>query len=182
MQQRTVGMFGTCGASTWRKPFMEAFDALGVPFFNPQVLNWSPELAEVEAKHLSDDPIILFPITNETLAVASLTETGYAVANASVNSDRYVIVLVAQDVSEDLVEQSPQAAADSMRARKLVLAHLARIDHPRIMLVSSLEAMLAATLKVYAARELLRASRAGEPVAPAGFSAAFWQQLQYGPR
>ena len=41
-----VGLFGTCGSSTWRAPFIEAFEAEEVEYFNPQVEDWTPELRE----------------------------------------------------------------------------------------------------------------------------------------
>lgn len=40
-----VGLFGTCGRSKWRNPFMEKYKELGIKFFNPQVDDWKPELA-----------------------------------------------------------------------------------------------------------------------------------------
>ncbi len=32
---KSVGLFGTCGASQWRMPFVARFEAEGVEFFNP---------------------------------------------------------------------------------------------------------------------------------------------------
>ena len=62
----TIGMFGTCGGSKWREPFIEKYEELGISYFNPQVDNWTDQNAIVEARHLAEDKVILFPITNET--------------------------------------------------------------------------------------------------------------------
>ena len=75
----TIGLFGTCGKSTWRKPFIERFNALKIPYFNPQVENWTPECTDIEAEHLANDGVILFPITDETTATGSLAETGFSI-------------------------------------------------------------------------------------------------------
>lgn len=41
-----VGLFGTCGGSEWRKPFIEAFDEKGIDYFNPQIDDWEAACAE----------------------------------------------------------------------------------------------------------------------------------------
>ena len=61
-----IGLFGTCGGSKWRDEFMAAYEERGINFFNPQVADWTPECAEIEADHLVNDDVILFPVTNET--------------------------------------------------------------------------------------------------------------------
>ena len=63
---KAIGLFGTCGSSTWRAPFIEAFEAEGIEYFNPQVDDWTPELASVEARHLAGDAIITMVVTGET--------------------------------------------------------------------------------------------------------------------
>lgn len=59
-----VGLFGTCGGSKWRNNFMLKYNEMGINYFNPQVDDWKPELAEIEAEHLVNDDIVLFPVTN----------------------------------------------------------------------------------------------------------------------
>lgn len=60
-----IGMFGTCGGSTWREKFIEKYEEQGMNYFNPQVENWTPECAVDEARHLAEDKIILFPVTQD---------------------------------------------------------------------------------------------------------------------
>ncbi len=156
----TVGLFGTCGKSTWRDAFMAAYAERGIAYFNPQVDNWTPELADVEAWHLANDQLILFPVTDETYAAGSLAETGFSVATAQrLNSTRFVVLYVAPEVNADLKLANPEAANDSKRARKLVLAHLAHAANPNVFLVQSLEEMLAVSLRIYAALDLLSGAR-----------------------
>lgn len=153
----TIGLFGTCGKSTWRKEFIQKYEEQGIAFFNPQVDNWSPECADNEAWHLINDDIILFPVTDETFASGSLAETGFSIASALNNShNRFVLIYVAPDVSEALKESNLLAAQESKRARTLVLAHLRTLTNPRVILVSSLAQMLTCSLKVHSALSLLQ--------------------------
>ncbi len=71
----TVGLFGTCGGSLWREPFEAKYNEQGIVFFNPQVDDWNPSMADIEAQHLAEDEIILFPITGETYGTGSLAES-----------------------------------------------------------------------------------------------------------
>lgn len=92
-----IGLFGTCGKSTWRVPFMTRYTELGIPYFNPQVEDWKPEDAVIEAEHLADDDVILFPVTSETYATGSLAETGFSILNAVRLDDRRdFIILIEQ--------------------------------------------------------------------------------------
>jgi len=48
MQQLCVGLFGTCGGSTWRNKFIERYNNEDIMFFNPQVEEWDPSMAAIE--------------------------------------------------------------------------------------------------------------------------------------
>lgn len=160
LSSRTVGLFGTCGGSRWRDAFIARYEALGIPYFNPQVENWTPELADVEAWHLANDSLVLFPITDETFAAGSLAETGFSALTAMrTNDSRFVMLYIDPTVDDQLVAQNPQAAKDSTRARKLVLAHLKENPLPNVFVVNSLEDMLEKSIKLYAALELISAVR-----------------------
>lgn len=137
----TIGLFGTCGSSLWRDPFIKRYDALHISYFNPKVDNWTPECATAEAEHLAIDQIILFPITGETYGFGSLAETGFSVIQAVKNVDRYTIVLV-DDLKIELIEADPVQAKESKRARALVKAHLSTIQNPNVIMVSCLADML----------------------------------------
>lgn len=142
MNKPTVGLFGTCGNSKWREPFIALYDSMNVPYFNPQVPNWNSELAAKEAEHLATDPIVLIPITNETSGIGSLAEVGFTVAQAAINKcSRNFVIYIAPTVDETLVTD-PGVAKESNRARKLVLAHLHKLQLNNVMVVNSLEHML----------------------------------------
>lgn len=172
-----VGLFGTCGGSHWRDDFMAKYAELGIEFFNPQVDNWTPELADVEAWHLVNDELILFPITNETYAAGSLAETGYSVLSAlRWNSQRFVVIYVDPSVSEALMQANPEAAKDSVRARKLVLAHLKQVDTPNVFVVNSLDEMLETSVHLYGALALMHKARKTDNWRSA-CSPTFWQHV-----
>jgi hypothetical protein len=160
LNPRTVGLFGTCGGSTWRTPFMAMLDSQGIPYFNPQVETWTPELADVEAWHLANDRLILFPVTDETFGFGSLAETGFSLQSAlALNTNRFVMLYIAPAVNPQLAASSPEQADASRRARKLALAHLAKAQNPNVFVVKSLEEMQAKVLRLYAALELLDSVR-----------------------
>ncbi len=172
----TVGLFGTCGASTWRKAFIEAYERLGVPYFNPQVEDWKPELADLEAWHLANDEVILFPVTGETFGAGSLAETGFSALSAMRwNAQRFVVVYVELTLDEALAKSNPEAAKDSVRARKLVLAHLKEQAPKNVFVVSSLEEMLRVSLRLVAACGLLH-DAAGDSSWRSRMAPAFWLQ------
>ena len=152
----TVGLFGTCGGSAWRAPFIAEYSRRGIPFFNPQVEDWKPELAELEAWHLANDSLLLFPVTSETYGTGSLSETGFSVLSAlRWDTQRFFVVFIDPCVSPVLEAQNPVAAKESVRARKLVKAHLEKVGHPNVFVVSSLEDMLDVSLRLFAALQLI---------------------------
>ena len=140
-----VGLFGTCGSSVWRVSFIEAFKAKGVDYFNPQVADWTPELASVEADHLEGDGIIVMAITGETTGFASLVEAGLMVARATQEPDRFFLLYI-----EEEVDPSLEGAKDSNRARRLLLEHLSRFGSiPNLEVVASLEGALDLSVKLW---------------------------------
>ena len=139
-----VGLFGTCGSSTWRQEFIPALEEANIAYYNPQVAEWTPECATAEALHLVTDRILLFPVTDETTAFGSLAETGFAILTAvqsvAKSPERAVVVYIAPEVSAACAaEVGPVAAKDSFRARKLVMAHLSRAAQPNVYVCTSLE-------------------------------------------
>lgn len=144
----TVGLFGTCGGSKWRVPFIERYQAEGIPFFNPQVDDWKPENAVEEARHLAEDQIILFPITNETYAGGLLAETGFSILQAvRLDDRREFVIMVSRDLVEELNDQT--ARKESLRARALVNEHLRKLRLPNVYLVDSLAEMLEVSVRLY---------------------------------
>lgn len=145
-----IGLFGTCGGSRWRDAFIKRFTMDGVKFFNPQVENWTPLCAVQEAKHLTEDLIILFPVTSETYGCGSLAEIGFAALQV-VKSDgqRDLVVMVASDLDPSL--DNPVAKKESSRTRTLVAEHLKKLGFSNIHVVDSLERMLELSLRLHKA-------------------------------
>jgi hypothetical protein len=124
-----IGLFGTCGNSTWRKDIcIPAYQARGmvdgVDYFNPQVADWKPENAEPEARHLAEDQIILFPVTGETYGTGSLAEVGFSILSAIKLEDRRDIVVYIERILDDTLKSDPVAYKESTRARALIIEHL----------------------------------------------------------
>ena len=164
-----VGLFGTCGGSKWREPFESAYGKREIPCYNPQVEDWDPSLAEIEAEHLAEDQIILFPITNETYAFGSLAETGFSMLNAiNLDDRRSFVIYIAQDIAptdpkgdklddqlnEDGSKNPASQAKASLRTRALVKQHLKKLQLPNVYVVDGLEEMLAVSLKLWEATKI----------------------------
>ena len=151
-----IGLFGTCGKSSWRDVFIQKYNQLEISYFNPQVDDWKPELAEIEAEHLVNDDIILFPVTNETFGTGSLAETGFSIMQAINSSEnRSVIIMIDKEPKEELKIAEPLAYKESTRARALVRAHLNKVKKPNIYIVDSLDEMLSVSLKLYEVHTIL---------------------------
>lgn len=154
----TIGLFGTCGNSTWRNKFMEEYQKQGIKYFNPVKEDWKVEDAQIEAEHLANDEIICFPVTNETFAFGSLGEVGFSILQAiKLNSRREIIVMIDPDVKLDENQMSMGESItaeiqrkDSIKARALVMAHLKKIDYPNVWIVKNLENMLKLSLHLHA--------------------------------
>lgn len=148
-----VGLFGTCGGSKWRDSFMARYKDLGIQYFNPQVDNWVPECAVEEARHLAEDKVILFPVTNETYATGSLSEVGFSILNAiKLDDRRSFVVMIQMDLSPEL--NDPIARKESLRARALVYEHLRKLRLSNLYVVTSLEEMLEISISLYRAAEI----------------------------
>lgn len=148
-----VGMFGTCGNSTFRKDlFIPKFLQNCVIYYNPQVDDWKPECALEEATHLANDEIILFPVKDETYAVGSLAETGFSILNViKLDSRRDLVIMITQDLKDEL-KKDKERAKESLRARALVLEHLKKLNYPNIYIVDSLEEMTQVAIDLYRSR------------------------------
>lgn len=150
MKQVCIGLFGTCGDSKWRDAFMAAYEERGINFFNPQVSNWTPECADIEADHLVNDDVILFPVTNETFGTGSLSETGFSIMQAlKSNTNRSVVIMIDPLVNEALQISDPAMTKDNSRARALVRAHLKKVQHPGVYIVEDLDTMLNVSIELY---------------------------------
>jgi len=155
----TIGLFGTCGGSKWRDQFMAAYDARGISYFNPQVDNWTPEMADIEARHLVEDDIILFPVTGETAGTGSLAEIGFSLFQAAkAGTNRYFVFMVDAECDPTKVTD-PMLAKESRRARTLVRAHLRKNTHPSVFVCDTFEEMLDISLFLHMSITSVRQAR-----------------------
>jgi len=166
----TIGLFGTCGPSTWRNDFIKRYQAEGIEFFNPQVADWTPAHAANEALHLESDEIILFPVTDETYASGSLAEIGFSgmralpqirqvIDTAHVLGPHFAVIYINPQVREELKVQNALAAKESERTRALIAAHLTNTPHPNLFVVQSLGEMLEVSLRLHTALVNIREAR-----------------------
>lgn len=155
MNKNCIGLFGTCGKSSWRDRFIEIYEIEHIEYFNPQVPDWKPEFAEVEAEHLASDQIVLFPVTKETYGMGSLAETGFSILNAIKLDDRRdFVILVEQELEEELLTENPALAKESLRARALVKQHLKKLGFSNLFVVDSLDEMLAVSLALWESHQI----------------------------
>ncbi len=144
----TIGLFGTCGTSKWRDSFMEKYAALKINFFNPNTPDWKPEDAFIEAEHLANDQVILFPVTSESYGTGSLSEVGFSILQAIRLDDRRdFVILVDKDLIPSLNDEI--ARKESLRSRALVLEHLRKLRLRNVFVVDTLEEMLECSIKLY---------------------------------
>ena len=148
MNNLTIGLFGTCGNSKWREPFIREFQKRDICYYNPQVNNWTPDNETQEAWHLANDDIILFPITDETYGLGSLAETGYGILHVLQSEKERSIILYIAPLPNERLKKNHEVWEESRRARALVLAHLEKIKNPNIHIASSLKHMFDLSLMV----------------------------------
>jgi hypothetical protein len=150
-----IGLFGTCGDSKWRSTFIKKYQEDGIEYFNPQVDDWKPELAQVEADHLANDRIILFPVTSETYGTGSLAETGFSILQAIRLDDRRHFVIMIEDELDEHLHENEQAAKESLRARALVKQHVNKLNFSNVHVVDNLDEMLQVSLILHEAEKKL---------------------------
>jgi len=132
---------------------MEVYKQQDIPFFNPQVDDWEPEMAVEEARHLAEDEIILFPVTNETYGLGSISEVGFSILNAIKLDDRRdFVIMIQQELDPSLDDE--KLKKESLRGRALVFQHLKKLAFGNVYLVNSLQEMLEVSLTLYEAAKI----------------------------
>lgn len=149
----TVGLFGTCGNSTWRQPIIELLNQHNIPFFNPQVGpgEWHPGMVAEENAHLREDGIVVFPVTWETTGQGSLAEVGFSIMQAVRSNPSYLIVMIDDECRDPGASEAQ--IMESNRTRKLVkskVADLAAQPYSRVLLVETMEEIPALILSTHA--------------------------------
>ena len=84
---------------------MTRYDELGLEYFNPMVDDWNPGMVPLEAKHLAEDEVILFPILGWSYAEGSLSEMGFGPLKAMrQNFQRSFVFYIEMDMHEKLTD------------------------------------------------------------------------------
>jgi len=141
-----VGLFGTCGKSTWRRAFIAAFAARSIRYFNPQIEHWTPEMAAQENEHFQRDAVLLFPVTAESPGFGTLAEIGMAILEIERHNHRHPdhprdVLLFVDPACTDPAASEIQIK-DSVRTRQLVAGKLPAYAGPHVHVFSSLDEML----------------------------------------
>lgn len=98
---------------------MAKYDELGIPYFNPMVDDWHAGLVPLEAQHLAEDEIIMFPILGWSYAEGSLSEMGFGPLKAMrQNINRSFVYFIETVLHERLTD--PDRCKSSLRARSLL--------------------------------------------------------------
>jgi hypothetical protein len=151
----TVGLFGTCGQSTWRTAFIKSLNENNIKFYNPQLgegewtADRADEFVQIENYNLKNNELILFPITDETTAQGSLAEIGFSVADTIRNiGERYLIVYI--DPNCNAPNAVNAQIEDSKRSRKLVHSKciLESQINPKVIITNSLQEMHKLSLEI----------------------------------
>ncbi len=138
---------------------MAKYDELGIPYFNPMVDDWHAGLVPLEAQHLAEDEIIMFPILGWSYAEGSLSEMGFGPLKAMrQNINRSFVYFIETVLHERLTD--PDRCKSSLRARSLLLGHLEKLDAPNIYVVKSLEQALETTITLYGVHKQMHELRA----------------------
>jgi len=156
-QQPLIGLFGTCGETTFRQDiFIPEYEQRGIEYFNPQVDDWKPELADIEADHLAHDVVQCWPVLGSTYGTGSLAEQGYSVASslrAPTPLPKFVVPMIEQELSDSLTDEV--ARKESLRARKLAATHLALNASPNVFVVDNLDEMLETSITLHGVAQKL---------------------------
>lgn len=136
MSKPVVGLFGTCGDSKWRDKVIPLLQAAGIEFYNPVVENWTEECMKIEADHAANDQVIMFVITGETTAIASMAESGWLALQAKLRGQNFIAVL------EDMNPEPSEALLRINKTRKLLRNHIAALPeeaHDSISICATIE-------------------------------------------
>ena len=164
--ENTVGLFGTCDASTWREDYaIGPLTAADVNWYNPNITDydWSDPakndaLVKEENRNLVEDRIILFPVLGESLGVGPLAETGYSILSVldhiADGNDQTLIVLIDDECTD--TTKSEAEVKTSNRTRKLVKSKLVQYlerhedTNKNVYLVDTVEEMVALAIDISA--------------------------------
>lgn len=122
-----VGLFGTCGTSTWRESVIAKLESQNITSFNPVVKDWNEECMKIEAEHAASDQVVMMVITGETTAIASLAESGWIALEAVARGQKIVLFIEDMPAEKCPAKDEFGGALTPNKTRKLVRSHLAKV-------------------------------------------------------
>ena len=145
----TIGLFGTCGHSKWRFPFIERFQKLGINFFYPIGLEASGSTNYAE--HLTGDQIVLFSITEEDYGFKLLHELESVVEFFAETKDlsRHIVIAINPYLDEELIGKDLQLSLVSEERISFVTSHIRDLQIPNVHMVDSMNEMLEVSIQLY---------------------------------
>ena len=143
-----VFLGGSCNPTSWRKDVaIPALEANGIPFYNPQVEEWTPELVEVEAKAKKDALLLFFVVSQLTRSVASMIE-----ACEEVCRGREVVLVVHDMAPENQLAQGSEGLFEDLNRGRVYLRDVAR--RYGVMCYDSVEDAINYTIRRFRLRDI----------------------------
>jgi hypothetical protein len=135
MVRNIIGLFGSCGDTTWRKDIaIPIIKKAKKKYFNPQKKTWTKQNAILEYDHLMNDKVIVHVITDETNGFGSLSESGWIAMGALLRGQK-----IGFYIEED---NSKLLNSEEKRARELIKYHIENIKHPDIFLAKNISELI----------------------------------------
>lgn len=124
--EKTVGLFGTCGNSSWRNLAIEYLEEDGVDYFNPVVENYDDAAQQNEVYHFKNDAVIMLVITEETSGIISMAESGWMALATLLSERQRFFILVAKEMPD--TEENRQIN----KCRRLIEKYCKALDSDRV--------------------------------------------------
>lgn len=132
----TAGSYDDPRRSMWREPIKAACAKVGIECFDPVIPVWNEKAGRAETDALRRARVLVMAITSDTVGVASLAESGWAVLSAVLRKQaiglyvdpNYGTATLDQTTQEiravELINGASETVTEaSLRARKLVRSH-----------------------------------------------------------
>jgi hypothetical protein len=132
----TSGSFDDPKRSMWREPIKAACAKAGIACYDPVVPVWNEEAGKNEAEALRKARVLVMCITSDTVGMASLAESGWAVLSAVLRRQSVGLYVDPEFKGERITDSTVSIRIDTLinrgsetvedasrRARKLINSH-----------------------------------------------------------
>jgi hypothetical protein len=149
-EQVSIGLFGTGSRTSWRGPFVTAYQETGIRYFNSQGVDDSyGSYKEAVLTHLAKDRILVFALTGETYGLTAATLIAMAITKV-MGTNRWLLVYVEPELTAIDADEFDREEVAVHRA--LLIGHIGEMDLPNVKLVHNLDDLLQESLRL--ARDL----------------------------